>query len=290
MMRDKTVVITGGTGGIGQQTAIGLAKLGAQVVITGRSEERGQAGREAVVAASGSRQVEFVQGDLSSTGGVIALADSLIERYPRIDVLINNAGHMAPERIINADGFESGFAVNVVAPLLLTRRLLPALRKGASSRVVNLTGGDAGSLDPSNLQCEKSFDGLNSYNHSKRALEAMSMALSRELQPQGVTVNVVYPGQASTSMTQSVKAGHLPWWMRPLFPLFKLMVRPDGGKSARKASRSSVWAASEPSLAGVSGKYFDKNCHPAEFHDSVNERLNQEQVLAAASMGSGAPA
>jgi NAD(P)-dependent dehydrogenase (short-subunit alcohol dehydrogenase family) len=153
-VRDRIVLITGGTGGIGKQTAIALARMGAQVVVTGRDSARGEAGVLDIQRASGNYNVELLLADLSTQAGVRSLADQFKRRYPRLDVLINNAGLLEQERRITVDGLEADFAVNVIAPFLLTHLLLDVLKASAPSRVVNVSGGMSiwGKIDLDNLQ------------------------------------------------------------------------------------------------------------------------------------------
>ncbi len=277
---NKTIIITGGTGGIGLQSAIGLAKTGARIVVTGRSEERGKASVQRIKEASGNDDVHLALGDLSEQQSIRSLAQDLTERFERVDVLINNAGMFASELLHTPDGFELDFAVNVVAPYTLTRLLAPALEAAAPARVLNVTGGPpSGQVDVTNLQAEKGFTGMGTYGHSKRAMEAMSLVLAREMEPRGIYVNVIYPGGASTTMTSGVKREALPWFVRPLFPLFQYMTREDGGKSAQKAARSSIWGANAPETEGKSGQYFNTRCKPAKFHASIHEPKNQAAVV-----------
>ena len=107
----------------------------------------------------------------------------------------------------------------------------------------------------------------------------MTLALAKQLTPHGLTVNIVYPGQAATSMTRSVTPGMLPWRMKPFWPVLALMTREHGGKSAARASRSSVWAATAPELDGVSGTYFDADCREAPLHPTVRDPANQRVVI-----------
>lgn len=284
LMNGKTVVITGGTGGIGLQTAISLARLNAHIVIVGRNAERGAAAETQIIARSGNTNIVFVPGDLASLSSVHALTEKLLAAVPQVDVLINNAGLFSKTFIESPDGFESSFAVNVVATLALTRGLLPALEAATLARVVNVSGGaPSKGLDIENLNAEKGFDGLNTYSHAKRAMEAMSLAITAELRGRGVYLNIVYPGQASTSMTQSVASSDMPWYVRPMWPLIsRMMQKDDGGASAATASRSSVWAATSEELEGVSGKYFDTKCREKALNQSVQDADNQQQVLACA--------
>jgi NAD(P)-dependent dehydrogenase (short-subunit alcohol dehydrogenase family) len=280
---DTTIVITGGTGGIGQHTAIGLARAGTRIVVTGRDAERGAAAVDHIRAESGHDAVELVTGDLSTRAGVHALADALLERVDRIDVLVNNAGMMAQERIVNDDGYELDFAVNVVAPYELTQRLKPALKAGAPARVLNLTGGKAsGPFDPSDLQSERSFVPLVNYTMTKRAEEAMSLALAAELEPDSIYVTIVYPGRASTAMTRAMTPSSLPWFMRPAWPVFRFLIpTDDGGKSAALAARSSIFAATTDTLQGKAGQYIDTDQKVGTLHPTVHDPANQALVMAA---------
>ncbi|MEM7797921.1 MAG: SDR family NAD(P)-dependent oxidoreductase [Chloroflexota bacterium] len=276
----KNIVITGGTGGIGFQSALGLAETGARIIVTGRNAERGKAAVEKIKETSGNDDIHLALGDLSVQASLEALAKDLMSRFEKIDVLINNAGMFANEFTRTPDGFELDFAVNVVAPYTLTKHLVPALEAAKPARVLNVTGGPPrGMVDVTNLQAENGFVGMSTYSHSKRAMETMSMALAREMEPLGIFVNVIYPGGASTSMTQGVTMSDLPWFARPLYPIFLLFTRDDGGKGAKKAARSSIWGADAPETVGKSGQYFDRNSKPAQFHPSILEQKNQEAVI-----------
>lgn len=279
IMNGKTVLITGGTGGIGKQTAIGLAELGATVVVTGRDRARGEAGVRAIQDQSKSADVHLLLGDLSSIAAIHGLAEEVEARHKRLDVLINNAGLLESKRRLTLDGIEAHFAVNVLAPYLLTQLLLPVLKAAAPARVVNVTGGmPIGSLDPDNLQAEKSFRGLETYSRAKMAMTAMSLKMARDLEGTGVTVNVVYPGGAATAMTGGMTPDMVPGWMRLIWPLFASRTQDDGGASAAKAARSSIFAASDPSLADVTGAYFDTNSKRAKPNASITNEVNQQQV------------
>lgn len=279
----KTIVITGGTGGIGQHTAIGLAKTGARVVVTGRSAERGAAAVAHIREQSGSDAVELVIGDLSTKAGVDALAEALKATLDRIDVLVNNAGMMAQERTVNDDGIELNFAVNVVAPHRLSHALSELLAAGAPARVLVLTGGKpSGPFDPSDLQSERSYVPLVNYTMTKRAEEAMALVMARELEPQGIYVTIVYPGRASTAMTQAMTPSSLPWFMRPAWPVFRFLIPAnDGGKSAEGAAQSSIFAATTPTIEGKAGLYVDQGQKVAALHATVHSPGNQAKVMGA---------
>lgn len=276
----RTVVITGGTGGIGLWSAVGIAKTGARVFVTGRDLARGQAGLAQIREESGNDNVELVIGDVSSIAGVDALASELLGRTGRIDVLVNNAGYLGNAPATSADGLEMHFAVNVLAPWRLAHALLPALEAGEHARVVNVTGGDKpAAVDVEDLQAEKGFRGLMTYTHSKSILEAMSMVLARELEPHNVGVHIVFPGRASTAMTRSLTSAGLPGAMKLMMPFFKLFFWDDGGKSASKAARSTIWAATTSELNGRTGHYFDTNSREAKLHPSAYDLEHQARIL-----------
>lgn len=279
-MKQKIVLITGGTGGIGKHTAIGLAKLGARVVVTGRDRERGEAGVAEIQSASGNAEVYLLLSDLSSLAGVRQLAQDFQAQYRQLDVLINNAGLLTLTKQITPDGLEADFAVNVVTPYLLTHLLLPQLKASPSARVVNLNGGlPLGGIDLQNMQAEKNFVGLPTYSHSKMLMTAMSLEFARRLQGTPVSVNVVYPGGASTAMTGAMRQDTLPVWMRPFWPIFKgLMQKNDGGKSAARAAQSSIYAASSPDMNGVSGVSLGTNSKRAKVSASILLHSNQSAI------------
>lgn len=257
-MQNRTVLITGGTSGIGKQTALALAQAGAQVILNGRSRDSGESAVREVKQLSGNQKVDLLLADLSTQAGVHALADQFKQRYVQLDVLINNAGLAEPQRRLTADGVEADFAVNVVTPYLLTRLLMDCLKSSTSARVINVTGGShPAKIDLNNVQGEQSFVGLTAYSHAKLAMMAVMYEFALRVQDSNVTINVCYPGQASTNMTRSVTAEMMPTGMRFIMPLFKWFTRPDNGKSAAKAARSSVYLATSPEVEGVTGKYFD---------------------------------
>ena len=276
-MKDKIIFITGATSGIGFQTALALAKMGAQVIITGRNQKTAEEAVANIKSASGNSRVDFLLANLSARKTVRALAEQFKARYERLDILINNAGLAASQKELTEDGLESDFAMNVVSPFLLTNLLMDSLKKSSSPRVVTLMGGDVpAKLDMDNLQSEKSFDGLNTYSQTKLAMMALMYEFAQR--EKGVTINVCYPGQASTNMTRGVTPDMLPRAMRWMFPIFKLAVREDGGKSAAKAARSSVYLASSPEVDGVTGKYFDTNCKEATWSPAVMDAANRERL------------
>ena len=279
--QDRTIVITGGTGGIGFQSALALAKAGARVFITGRHQDRGEAAVKRITIQAGNPNIVFIQGDLSSIAHIDDLASKLRKQATQIDVLVNNAGYLGSQLCESHDGLEMHFAVNVLAPWRLTRAVLPSLQAAGQARVLNVSGGDKPArIDPDNLQAEKGFKGLMTYTHSKSVMEAMSMVMAQELKPLGVHVNVIFPGRASTAMTQSLSPASLPGAMKLMYPLFRLLFKEDGGKSAAKAARSTIWGATSPELEGISGAYFDthtkkQTLHATAYDATVHSRIRE---------------
>jgi len=275
----KTMVVTGGTGGIGFQTALALARTGAHLVVTGRDAARGEEAVRAIRQSSDNPHVDLELADLSRRSEVASLAERIGRRFPRLDVLINNAGSLTTTRKRTEDGMEFDFAVNVAAPILLTRALGDSLTAARPARVINVTGGAPfGGVKLEVLETASKAPGLAWYSMTKRAMEAASLQLSQELAPLGIHLNIVYPGGASTAMTQGMTPRMVPLPLRVMWPLFKWMMAPDQGRGAAKAARSSVWAATAPELDGAYGRYFDTNCKPARLHATVRDVKVQQGV------------
>ena len=195
-----TVLVTGATSGIGRATATGLAAIGADVAITGRDRERTQEAASAIEAAGGGHVDVFVA-DLSSQAEVRRLATEVLERLPRIDVLINNVGGFWDTRRVTADGLEHTFALNHLAPFLLTSLLLERLRQGPAARVVTVASGAhaTGRIDFADLHGEHGYSGSRAYSQSKLANILFTYELARRLRGSDVTANALHPGFVRTS-------------------------------------------------------------------------------------------
>jgi NAD(P)-dependent dehydrogenase (short-subunit alcohol dehydrogenase family) len=279
-MQNRIVLITGSTGGIGKETARGLARLGAHVVLVGRDPQRAAAAAEELRQATDNGAVDALTADVTRQADLRRLAGEVGERYGRLDVLINNAAILRERRELTEDGVEAMFAANVLAPFLLTHLLLPVLRAAAPARVVNITGAiPRGRLDLDNLQGERRYPWF--INQTKRALMAMSYEFATSCPADEVTINVAYPGHAYTDMNRGLSARTFPLVARPLVPLLRLVLSiVYGGDAAAKASRSSVRLASDPALIGVSGTYFDTNGRPAAWPGCALDARNREVVWA----------
>jgi NAD(P)-dependent dehydrogenase (short-subunit alcohol dehydrogenase family) len=247
-MAGKTVLLTGSTGGIGRATALGLARLGANVAITGRDRSRAdQAGREIRIATGVRVDVFFA--DLSSLADVRRLADEATERLPRIDVLVNNVGGYWNTRHVTVDGLERTFAINHLAPFLLTDLLLPRLRGSADGRVVTVASHAhaQGRIDFDDLQGERSYSGARAYNQSKLANLLFTFELARRLGRGTVTANAVHPGVVRTAFGAE-DPGRT---QRALVPLLRPFM-----KDPRRGAATSIHVAASARVRGVTGGYF----------------------------------
>jgi len=248
-MTGKTVLITGGTGGIGRAAAIGLASMGARVGITGRDRPRAEAAAAAIVGESGNPAVDVFVADMSSQTEVRRLADEVLAAYPRLDVLLNNVGGFWAHRHATADGLEHTFALNHLAPFLLTSLLLDRLKASAPARVVTVSSGaqSMGKIDFGDLMGERKYSGQTAYNQSKLANVMFTYELARRLKGTGVTATALHPGVTSTAFSAEDPAlGLLVAVMRPFM------------KSPARGAETSIYLASSPEAEGVSGKYFAK--------------------------------
>jgi retinol dehydrogenase 12 len=247
-MKGKVCVVTGATSGIGKAAAAALAGLGATVVLVGRDRGRTEATAAEIGSVSASPPRAEVA-DLASLGQVRGLAER-VAGLERIDVLINNAGLVLGERRITPDGFEHVFALNHLAPFLLTNLLLPKLAASAPARVVTVTSDahSAARLDLSDPNLEHGWDSWRSYANSKLANILFTRELSRRLDGTGVTANCAHPGVVRTGFGRE---------SRPLLKLGITIARPFMASPERGAD-TIVYLASSPDMAGQTGGYYVK--------------------------------
>jgi retinol dehydrogenase 14 len=248
-MAGQTVLITGGTGGIGKTTAIGVARLGARVGITGRDRARAEAAAADIRAASGNPSIDAYAADLSAQAEVRRLAREMLDTYPRLDVLVNNVGGFWAHRHITADGLEHTFALNHLAPFLLTNLLWDRLVASAPARVVTVSSGAQamGRIDFDDLQGERRWSGQRAYNQSKLANVMFTYELARRLDGSGVTATVLHPGVVRTAFGAEDPAR----WHRLFLPLVRPFL-----KSPARGAATPIYLASSPEVAGVTGRYF----------------------------------
>lgn len=246
-MQGKVCVVTGATGGIGRITARELACQGATVIIVGRERERGES-TVAEAHAVGAAAAIFIAADLSSQEQVRRLAAEVVDRYPRIDVLVNNAGGMFRRRNLSADGIEMTFALNHLSYYLLTHLLLPALVRAPAARIVNVAseahrGVD---LDFDNLQGEQGYRGLRAYKRSKLANICFTFELARHLEGSHVTANALHPGFVATDIgARSDWIATIAWRLVSFFAI-----------DVEKGAQTSIHLAASDTVEGVNGRYF----------------------------------
>ena len=247
-MAGKTVLVTGATAGIGKATALGLATMGAHLAITGRDRGRTEAAA-GEIGAAGGEQVDALVADLSSQSEVRRLADEVLQSLDRIDVLVNNAGGYWHTRHLTVDGLERTFAVNHLAPFLLTNLLLDRLKQNASARVVTVSSHAHadGRIDFDDLQGERSYSGARAYNQSKLANVLFTYELARRLQATPVTANTLHPGLVNTSFGAEDPSRV----QRLLVPFMRPFM-----KTPAQGAATPIHMASAPDLEQVTGRYF----------------------------------
>ena len=258
----KTILITGSTDGIGLEVARMLATLGHQVLLHGRNPGKLENVRRALFSLSGAGRVEGYVADLSRLPDVQALAQAVAEKHAKLDVLINNAGVFKTAETRTRDGLDLRFAVNTLAPYLLTQKLLPLL--GASGRVINLSSAAQSPVDIDALAGRvRLSDDFNAYAQSKLALTMWSRALALSLAPDGPAVIAVNPG--SMLGTKMVKEG------------FGV-----AGGDVRIGAEILVRAALAEAFAAASGQYFDndKGRFAQPHRDALDPRKSQEIIRA----------
>jgi NAD(P)-dependent dehydrogenase (short-subunit alcohol dehydrogenase family) len=274
----KSVLITGGTSGIGFYTALALARMGAAVYVTGRDASRGQVAENQLCTAAGHVNVHFIQADAATVGGNQELARRICAETDQLHILINNVGGLYNDRWATADCYEATLAMNFVGPFALTEALLPLLRQSAPARIVNVTSAGyqmwKGDLF-ADIQSCATYSGFDAYNRSKYLNLLWTFALARRVKGSGIVANALHPGTAWTSMTQGNQQRILPGNMRLLWPVFRILQRIG---SPEKVARPSIFLASAPEAADVTGQYFESSTRPKELNSVVVDLAKQEKT------------
>jgi retinol dehydrogenase 14 len=267
-MAGKVVLVTGGTGGIGKATAIGVATLGARVGITGRDLARAEQAAVDIRAASGNPAVDAFAVDMSSQAEVRRLVAAVLDAYPRLNVLVNNVGGFWAHRHLTIDGLERTFALNHLAPFLLTNLLLNRLEASAPARVVTVSSGaqSAGRIEFDDLQGARSYSGQRAYSQSKLAGIMFTFELARRLQGTGVTANCLHPGVVRTNFGAEDQAGWFAVVSRVVLPFLK---------TPAQGAETSIYLASSPNLDGITGQFF------ANRKPKIANKIAYETVMAA---------
>jgi len=272
-MQGKICMVTGASSGIGKATAMGLAEMGAIVVMVSRDLARGKSAQSEIKAKSGNDAVDLLLADLSSQQSIRQLAEDFKQRYTKLHVLINNAGMSSLRRRETVDGLEMTFAVNHLAPFLLTNVLLDVIKASAPSRIINVSSDahEAGYFKMDDLQSEKKY--LRAYGQAKLALVLFTYELARRLHGTGVTANCLHPGFVATNFGQN-GTGLLGRGVIKFLSRF--------GMSTEEGAKTSIFLATSPEVEGVTGKYFvksiPKRSAPITYDSSLQRQLWEESA------------
>lgn len=272
-MEGRVCLVTGASSGIGLETAAGLAKLGANVVMTARDETRGRQALAYAVERSGNESVDLMLLDLASMASIRRFAEQFKSRFQKLHVLVNNAGAVNMRRMQTEDGFEMTFGANHLGTFLLTNLLLDLIEASAPARIVNVSSRAhrRARLDFDDLNSEKSYRGFTAYARSKLANVLFTYELARRLEGTGVTVNCLHPGVVRSRFGQN-NAGVL----GALFKTFYTIAVPFT-KSNEEGAATSIYLASSPEVEGVTGKYFagcrETPSSPASYDVEAQGRL-----------------
>lgn len=247
-MNNKTILVTGASAGIGLHSAIGLAELGAKVVMVGRDETRTSQAVELVKSQTGNQSVSYLLADLSSLQEVRKLAQEFKNKYDSLDVLLNNAGAIFLRRKVSVDGYEMTLALNHLNYFLLTDLLLETLKAAPSARIVNVASRAhyRGHINFDDLQSQQGYNGMRVYSMSKLMNVLFTYELARRLEGTNVTANCLHPGFVASNFARNNG-----WLVRVAMPFMA------GQISVEEGARCPIYLASSPEVEGVSGKYFN---------------------------------
>jgi NAD(P)-dependent dehydrogenase (short-subunit alcohol dehydrogenase family) len=266
-MQKPICLITGATEGIGRVTATELARKGFTVVLAARNAAKAEAVKKEIAASTGSRDADCIVADLRSLAQVRQLSETFRQRYPRLDVLINNAGIFMPARQVTEDGYETTYQVNYLSQFYLTRLLLDELRKSSQGRIVNLSSSvyAAGRFEVRNLRSENRFSTFRAYSDSKLLMLLFTVELADRLKGTRVTANAVHPGVVRTQMMLRAPG---------FFRVAAYLALPFA-LSPQKGAATSIYLACSPEVKDVSGKYFTR-CRATDFKTAFNTPSNRD--------------
>jgi NAD(P)-dependent dehydrogenase (short-subunit alcohol dehydrogenase family) len=251
-MVGKTVLITGATNGIGLETALELARQGANIAFTARNRSKGEATLAQLRQINPNAKHEMHTGDLSVMADVRRIAQEFKSKHGTLDVLINNAGGTFDKRQTTSEGLEYTFALNHLSYFLLSNLLLETLKATPNARVINVSSSAQaqGKIKWDDPQYERAYNGMGAYFQSKLMNVLFSNALARRLQGSGVTVNALHPGVVNSGFGDNATT--------PLMRVAYWLIKRFGAISTSDGAKTSIYLASSAEVAGISGKYFEK--------------------------------
>jgi NAD(P)-dependent dehydrogenase (short-subunit alcohol dehydrogenase family) len=266
-MQGKVCLVTGSNSGIGKVTARELARLGATVVMLCRDRTKGEAARAEIRAASGNEQVDLVLADLSSLANVRQAATEIAAKYPRLHVLIHNAGGVNSVRRVTPDGLEATFVANYLAPFLLTEQLLEIVKVSAPARIINVSSmaHQSGKIDFDDLQCARRYSTWKAYSQAKLALILYTYEMARRLEGSGVTVNALHPGVIASNFDKGMGGFYRFGW-KMMTPFLS---------NVERGAQTTLYLATSPEVEGVSGKYFARRKESRSSRISYDEEVRQ---------------
>ncbi|UCD01416.1 MAG: SDR family oxidoreductase [Promethearchaeota archaeon] len=246
-MKEKICIVTGANSGIGKATALGLAQLGAHIIILCRDKSRGEEAQSEIINESGNESIDLMLADLSSQQSIRQFVLEYQKKYNKLHILINNAGVNLSKRYKTVDGVERVFAINTLAPFLLSNLLLKILKNSKPARIINVASSvQSKSINFDQLQSKKYFRSWKAYSRSKAALVLITYEFARRLNGTGITVNCLHPGFTKTNITRNYK-GIIKFFTKIIFRF---------AQSPEKGAETSVYLASSPEVEGISGKFF----------------------------------
>lgn len=249
LMDGKICMITGANSGIGKATAIGLAKLGASIVLVCRDQARADEAIAEIKEMSGNDSIDLILADLSSQKGIRNLVSEFKNRYEKLHVLINNAGVNLYKQILTEDGIETTFAVNYLAHFMLCNLLFDVLKKSTPARIINVASSvQAKSIDFDDINGNNHYRQLKAYSQSKLAVVLFTYEFARKIKGNGVSVNCLHPGYVKTNMIRKFRP-----FVKYFYHLVGLFML-----SPKRGAKTSIYLASSPEINGISGKYFKR--------------------------------
>ena len=243
----KVCLITGATSGIGKETAIGIAGMGASLILPCRDMQKGELVKKTILRHTGNSRIDLMHCDLNSFSSIARFCDSVKSRYDKLDILINNAGIWSGDFSLSEDGIEQTFAVNHLAPFLMTNLLLESLKKSRNARIITVSSSMhfKGKMNFDDLEGRVKFDHAKAYGQSKLANVLFTRYLSGMLKGKGITANSLMPGVVKTDLFENFN------------PLMKFLIKLIW-ISPQRGAETTVYLASSPEVENITGEYFEK--------------------------------